>query len=289
MATTPAADDPKLDPKEDRGDEHTPTPDEEGEDKGGGDLSTDDLAAVAAEGQVPYARFKEVQTRADEAERARIIAETEARVLRERSATPAKAEPAVDLKALRKASKEALLEGDAEKSADIDEQIEAELERRRRIDDDARHEAALEARELRRTAAKVVEQYPWLNSASPERNQDAIDETLALRNVYMSKGMSGADALEKAVKKTVKNWTGKEAEGGAGDGGADDDDLARRRNALALSRGAATAKNQPTAAIAGKGMRASPEGPVDISKLSEAEFAKLPEAEKKKARGDAVG
>lgn len=272
-----------ADKKAARGDEV-----EGGED---GDLSADDLAAIAGDAEpksVPYSRFREVNQRAQEERDARLRAETEAEMLRRQAMPPAPpAEPEVDLKALRKARNDALLEGDTEKATEIDELIETERDRQLankiRRDTVAEMTTAQDRRELARTAAAVVKEYPFLNSASEDRNDAAIAEVLEWRDFYASKGtMTLAEALEKAVDKVAPAYAPAKA-------GAADDDLARRRQAIALSRGATTAARQPSPPTAGKGARASGDSPIkDVETLSDDEYAKLPASEKRRLRGDAV-
>jgi len=272
-----------ADKRVERGDEVDPDADPE--------LSAEDLAAVAGEGEprsVPYSRFREVNQRAQDERDARLRAETEAEMLRRQVAPPAPpAEPEVDLKALRKARNDALLEGDTDKATEIDELIETERDRqlsnRIRRDTVAEMTTTQDRRELARTAAAVVKDYPFLNSASPDKNDDAIAEVLEWRDFYAAKGtMSLSDALERAVAKVAPAYAPAKP-------GEADDDLARRRQAIALSRGATTAARQPSPPTAGKGARASGDSPIkDVAGLTDDEYAKLPASEKRRLRGDAV-
>lgn len=233
------------------------------------------------------ARLGEERTKAQQERDERIRLETENRLLRESQKKPE--EPKVDIRALRKASKDALSEGDVDKSIEIDEQIEAELDRRRRAELTQEITAKVTAdvttsyenRALAKAAAQVVKDYPFLDNRSPEADQEEIEHVLILRRGYEQDGLPPAEALEKAVRVVVKGHA-KAAAGG-------DDDLARRRQALATSRGAATARMQPAVANAGKGARATGDVVVtDVSKLTDEELKALPKSEIARLRGDVI-
>jgi hypothetical protein len=198
-------------------------------------------------------------------------------MLRQQGAPQKQAEPEADLKALRKARNDALLEGDSEKAAEIEDQIDTVKDRQLTATITARAERSMQERELQQTAAAVARDYPFLDTNNAEANRDAIDETLALRNVYINKGYSWSEALRKAADRIAKDYGGK----------VEGDDLSRRRDALALSRGATAARAQPTQMAGGKGMRAANDSSAgDVSKMTDAEFRKLPESEKRRLRGD---
>lgn len=268
------AEEAEAERRRERGDELDP------DQQAAANLSEEDLAAVAAEGQVPYARLRESQDQARIDREERIRLEAENRILRERGAAPATPpEPPVDLKALKKQYAEAILEGDTDKAAEIDEQIDEIKEARitQRVVGATREDTA--NRELAATAEAIVRDYPFLDSQGPEANKEAIAETLEWRDFYIQKGKSPAVALAKAVEKVAPQYTDGKASGA--------DDLARIREARALSRGAAAALHQPTVPFGGRGQRASGTTPIkDVGTLSDAEFAKIPEAEKKRLRGD---
>jgi hypothetical protein len=265
---------------------------EEGGEEGGEGAghTADELAAIAAEGDepkaVPYARFREVNQTAQNEKELRIRAEAERDALKGMAPKKEEEKP-VDLKALRRASKEAMLEGDAEKSATIDEQIFAE--ERRIIEESTTTKAVQTARadqstrDLRKAATDVAKEHAFLDSNSPEANKEAIAEVVEWRDFYVAKGETPADALLKAVKKVVPLYT--KDEGGSGT----EDEVARKRQALALSKAGSAATRQPATPTGGKGNRATGSSPItDVAKLSEKEFDALPADEKRRLRGDAV-
>lgn len=236
----------------------------------------------------PYSRFKAVTVERDEERTARLRLEGEVAALRRQLESggkpPPAPEPPVDIKALRKQARDAMLEGDTEKAAELDNQADEEMQRRadERAAQRIAHELAMS--DLRRTAEQIAAEYPFLDSNSPDADPDAIDLVVAQRDVNIRNGMSMAEALAKAAKKVGKMFApaAKDDKGG--------DDPAGERTKQAILRSAKAANAQPAAPAGGRGDRSRVQSgePLDVSKLSEEEFAKLPEKERAIARGDFV-
>lgn len=299
--------DPDEDPdEEDRGDEVDPAlpdleddPDadpEEERDASDGDLDEDALAEIAAGGKskmVPHARFNEVNEnlKNERAERLRLeeeLARARGQVPEKKEEAPKK-EDAFDFDEAEDRYNAAILEGDAEQAKAIRREIRGkereEFERaaeeraaqtyeQRRAKDD--QERALQAMEA--VAADSYKTYPFLNSEGGEANEDAIDMVVAMRDRNIAKGLSPADALKAAVAKVGPMFSDEPAPKERGDGG-------RSVRESVIERNLEREQRIPPRGV-GAGERART---VDYSALSEEEFDALPDAEKRKARGDFLG
>lgn len=184
------------------------------------DIDPETLAAIAGEEKprmVPHARFNEVNADA-KAQRARVqelelaLARMEGKA---EGALPPKKEDqakAFDYDDAEEQYSAAILDGDTSKAREIRGQIRA----RERADAVAEAEAAADRRyaanrekdDLARATterdlaiAKAYVDYPFLNAESAEADPDAIEEVLALTNLYTSKGKSIGDALSAAAAK----------------------------------------------------------------------------------------
>ncbi len=278
---------------EDRGDNFTPTEDDEDDEPAGSDTAGD-----GRRGGVPPERFNEVneKRKAAEEEAARLRAENEALKAAQAAAAaqPASAQPsapaasapasepaavAVDIKALNKEAADALLEGDTERYAELQQQIMAEVDR-------AATERALQTineRNARSEIDAVVQRmeatYPVLASDG-SGDPAAISAVIARRDSYIAQGMKTAAALEKAAGEIGALFSGTSAPSSAGSNPPADP-----RPAAAVRRASEVAGSQPPAPDAGIGERATT-GRINVAALSDADFAKLPDSEKKRLRGD---
>jgi hypothetical protein len=150
-------------------------------------------------------------------------------------------------------------------------------------------------REFGKAVAETLKAHPWLNDKGDDADPDAIEQVVALRNLYISKGKSAADALREAAAKVAKTRPKAEPEEEEGEEGEDDGKGKKKPTAKEIAeaarakearkRGALAAEDQP-AALKGKGNRTSEGAQLNIEDMTEEEFDALPEAEKKKARGD---
>src|SRR5579862_6060938 len=259
--------------------------DEESKDE---DVDADALAAVVGDDgeAVPYHRFNKIAKAFREEQEARLRLEGENAALREvAKAAPtqeAKSVEKVDVRALRKQASDALLEGDSAKATELNAQADAALlEQGATIGTEraiARIRAEAMQERLDDAAERMAEKYPFLDSTSAE--------AVEWRDFYMSKGMPAHRALERAATKIGEPLRKGQTKA---EGGETPDDLARRREALALSRAGDAARRQPAPITGGKGERASKaEAPDDVAKLTDAQFKSMPAAEKARLRGDVV-
>jgi hypothetical protein len=278
---------------------------EDGED--GGDAGGEQQGAAAGAGDtaaqpgkgapqsIPYDRFAEVNSKrkaaeeAAQAEReARIRLEEQLKYLRQgqtrQQAPAAPAAPAVDIKALTKERNAALLEGDDDRVADIEAQIEAERLRQAEERAFARLQKEREkeqeqaaAATLKQAAAEIIAVYPFLNSASPDADADAIEDVMALRDRNIAKGLAPAEALRKAVERFKPAFDARVgASADTGDAGSQGDPAAASK-----MRNAKAANQQPPSMSGGMSAGAVPQLR-DVNKMTPDDWASLPDSEREK-------
>lgn len=127
-------------------------------------------------------------------------------------------------------------------------------------------------------ANQALAQHDFLNEKSPNANPEAIDDVIGWRDQYMARGMSGAKALERAIAKVVPLYAPKVEAAPAPEPKVD----TRARAALEANAKAAAA--QPSL-LMGVGERAST-ARHNVKAMSDEQIAALPDAEKKRLRGD---
>jgi hypothetical protein len=195
--------------------------------------------------------------------------------------------PAFNLKAAMRERLQALASGDDDRALELDEQIQehtlqqAKAAARQELEaSQATMTQQQQAAALKATAAEMKQLYPQLDEKGAEADQDAIDFVVARRDRLIAEGKPAHEALRQAVVVAAKRF------GLDGDGTAPTkDDPAAARLLAARQRNAAAAAAQPPE-LGGKGNRATATARVDIEKMTDEEFAALPEAEKKRLRGD---
>lgn len=297
-------DDPDDDPDDvDRGDDLDPElgddPDDDPDadpDDDPEDIDPEDLADLAGNGKakmVPHARFNEVNETLKSERAARLALEEE--LARTRGQVPPKQEQQkdepkpYDFDAAEDLYNEAIMGGETEKAKAIRREIRQEEQKqferaaeekaaatydaRRQQDVQQAAQAALQA-----AADNAYETYPFLNSESEDKNEDAIEMVVAVRDANMRKGMEPAEALRKAVAKVGPMYSDKKPP----EGGEEERRSAREQ---VIKRNLEREKQIPPR-DQGLGERSRV---IDYGKLSEDEFDALPEAEKRRARGDFLG
>ncbi len=303
------------DGQEDRGDTFTPTADAADTDagagadaagagaaSGAGDADSADAGDGRRQAGIPKARFDEVNEGRKEALRKLEEAQAEIERLKKAgagaegaTAAPATAKPAAqadagagaggfDVDAKEQEYAEALYAGDGKKAASIRREINAHLVTE--ATSRAREVAATEftAREtqtlLKAAVQTAVAAYPWLNK--PE-GEEALDLIVAARDQRIKKGMPPHLALQEAVNKIAPKFA---PEGDTPSReSTDTPERKDTRTAQALARGAADSLLQPPPVQAGIGNRATA-ARIDVESLTEEQYDALPEAEKKRLRGD---
>lgn len=241
---------------------------------------------------IPRTRFKEVNTRMQKAEAENaalrdLISKGIAPVPAVASAA-APAEPEFDLKATIRKKNAALASGDDDLADELDEKIQqhnvdvatkAALQRMQEENAVAAQRESQAAME--RVAKDVKVAYPQLDEKSPQKNEEAIDFVVFKRDQLIARGLVAHKALAQAVENaaTVFKFTApKDGEPAAPTAEDKRIEEARRRNAVAAAR-------QPPE-LGGTGERATAKARVNVTEMTDEQFAALPEAEKKRLRGD---
>lgn len=291
-------------------------PAEEGADLSGGvvddttaaeDTSTDATAAEEATAGDEPARDDKgrfiPKERLDKEISKRKALEEELRSEREQRRASAQADKAAEARnnleteitTLEEQYDEHMKSGATDKAAELGRKLRAKERELAKMENETLSERSREAikEEIRVEALieKFVGDYPALNPDNEdEYDQDTVDMIEGLRTRYLSSGKRPSTALREAVEKVMKRVEKaaaeeKPVEKGLSRPGAD----TRREDAV---KKALDAKDrQPQKTVAGKDSDALGGGIGDISKLaklSDAEWEKLPDDVKRKARGDFV-
>lgn len=259
-------------------------------------------AAKANSGTVPHARFNEVNERrkAAEQESERLRAELEA--MRAAQVAPQKAAqaqvekeqaaPEFDVNAQEKAYLSALMDGNEEEAQKIRtginqhllEQATAKAVERVRAESEARERASAEqqaAKLLQETATAVVADYAFLDDPA---HAEVLDMIEARRDALIAKGIPVHQALREAADFIAPRFAPEGfAPAKSGDSAQKKTDS---RSAAAVERGAKASMAQPPVPAAGMGNRATGGEPLNVATMTDEQFERLPEAEKKRLRGD---
>ena len=139
---------------------------------------------------------------------------------------------------------------------------------------------------LQQAANAMEDAYPVFDRNSDDFNEDMTNEVVELRDAFMMKGYEAVDALSKAVKYVVKDHDLDQAQESAPSlaGKAQkSDELAKKR--AQVSKKLKAAEAQPPE-LPGESSSNHGEKGLDLSTMTEEEFAALPEATLKRLRGD---
>lgn len=184
---------------------------------------------------------------------------------------------------------EAMLDGETDKAFEIfgkmmasqsqlvREATEAEVSGRVRSEIDRDRAVS----ELQSTAAQLSESYPELDSSNEDADQGLIEEVVEMRDLYVDRGMSMAEALKKSVKLVA-------LDNGLVDRKAEKPkpDMAKPRQKPINAKRKLEAANKERGKLGGSGENNRPR--IDISKLGDDEFGKLSKEALAHARGDYV-
>ena len=139
---------------------------------------------------------------------------------------------------------------------------------------------------LQQAANAMEESYPIFDRNSDDFNEDYTNEVVELRDAFMVQGYEAVDALSKAVNFVVKdhdlNDDVREAPSLAGKAKSVDE-VAKKR--AQVNKKLKAAEAQPPE-LPGESSSTHGEKGVDLSTMTEEEFAALPEATLKRLRGD---
>jgi len=190
--------------------------------------------------------------------------------------------PGLELKALRTQYREALMEGDIEKAESLDDLIDAELLRVAEERFEQRQASRASQTALQTASAEAIADFPYLETPD---GQEAVELIIMARDRKIANGMGASQALREAVATIGPRFQPVADQGTPQYGLISTPKPTDTRTANALVRGAADSIQQPPSIQAGVGNRATA-ARVDVSKMSEEQFDSLPEAEKKRLRGD---
>ena len=283
--TTPTPEEP-----EDRGDTFTPT-----DEPVATEVTTEATAEPTQQEEerepvvIPKARFDEVNGKAKalETEAARIKAENEALRQQLESLQEKKAkETAQSVEDAQVAYELALLEGeDAETLAGLRRAyndamkaaILADVQTTIKQETKAVTAEEKEQLEVDKTLNKVYTDYPFLNPEAPEADQRAVKLVENSYYSYLAAGLPRAEAVMKAVEDVAPVFAP------VVDPDKTKNDAATARATEARTRNAQASIAQPPITP-----NAEKSGHVnyDVSKMTDAEFDRLPEETKKRIRGD---
>lgn len=236
---------------------------------------------------IPRARMNEVirQREAAQAEAEELRRENERLRAAQSGTTPAESAGAApvaqafDVQAAEEQYVQALLDGDVKAAAALRGKINAHIE-------DAAFSRFTEATSSQQATTKaeatvdqLLQAYPWLDEPEGAEALELIEASVAMR---MSRGTPRHQALAEATNAIAPRFVpdGHPSKGLSAKGGAVD-----TRTERADQRGAADSLLQPAAVQAGMGNRATP-AKVDATRLTDDEYMALPEAERKRLRGD---
>lgn len=247
---------------------------------------------------IPKSRFVQVneERKAAIARNAELEAELERLRSGQASAAPASAPAAApapaaefDEDAQEEAYGAALMEGDTRKAAAIRRAINAHV--REQAAADARREVEQQRQQDQQRATAdalaaesqaTLQAFPYLNT---EEGKEALLLIVEARDGKIARGMAPLDALRAAVKAIAPKF----APAGQGDTPSKDLPQAETktdlRQAAAVERGAKASMAQPAALTGGVGERAEA-GRINVADLTDEQFNKLPDAEKRRLRGD---
>lgn len=190
---------------------------------------------------------------------------------------------------------EALADGDVDKAKALMRQIRA-MDRELAESRAEARAAEIEARAIEQArydlALERIEQsFPQLNEDHEDYDKDLAQDVVDLKITYQRRGMTPAQALQKAVKKLVDVETRQQEHATEVTPRVDAAAVAAQRKKAAVEKAADAMKRTPppTARVgkdsdaAGGSLRAE-----DVIKMNQDDFAKLDEAELKRLRGDAI-
>ncbi|WP_028605540.1 hypothetical protein [Ottowia thiooxydans] len=246
----------------------------------GGGVEPDDATGERSGGGIPRARFNEVNDRRKALEAQ--VEELQAQLAAGNSGTTPSSVAQTSRIGLQEAEEQyaqLMLDGDAKAAAALRMQINAAVEQETFERFRAANAGEREQAKAQATVEQLLGEFPWLDEPEGAEAMELIEASVTLK---MGRGASRAQAISEAVMSIAPRFApGYPLSRVRQDTPVSGDIRAARAN----ERGAAHSLLQPALPQAGMGNRATPVR-VDTSKLSDEEYMALPEAERKKARGD---
>jgi hypothetical protein len=237
---------------------------------------------------IPYDRFREVNQKKKDAEARAEALEAELAKLKAGNAPAAPTEPAApayDFAAKETEYVQLILDGQAPAAAALRAEIDktrtdtlrAELTAQATTTATTTLTASQTKQRIETLATEFAEKYPALDGESEDFNEIAVADLEAFYMGYMRNGTDPVTAFTRAVDAAVKIH-------GLGAPPAPPAPVAPKRDVAPRVNVPA----QPPATTAGKPGATGGFENIDVTKLSDKEFAQLPEAIKAKLRGDTI-
>lgn len=183
---------------------------------------------------------------------------------------------------------EAMLDGETDKAFELfgkmmasqtqAVQAKAEQEVSERVRNELNQDRAMS--ELQQTAQSLAEKYPELDSAGDEADEGLIEEVVEMRDLYVERGLTPAEALKKSVRLVAleNDLVDRTAKPKA--------DMAKPTKKTNTKAKLVAAKKERGKLSGTSGGNSRPD--IDISRMSDDEFAGLSAEAKARARGDYV-
>lgn len=273
---------------------------EDKQEEGEEEQARDEKGRFTGKGVIPMERHKATL---DKEREAREVAERRAAELerqlaqrQQQEVNSAKVEELENsITALEKKHAELLLDGNVDEAAKVMREIRVSERQiaRAEAEEMANRKVAqtLEADRMEATIARVEADYPMLNPESEQFDEDLVELVLSKQRALMQReGYSPSKAMAKAASDVMERFgkpqesTKEDPKGLAAAKAAED------RKAEQIKRNLDTQKKQP-ASMKEVGIDSDKAGQVDlpdVTKMTQDEFAALPESTKAKLRGDYV-
>lgn len=172
-----------------------------------------------------------------------------------------------------------MLDGDTKEAAKLRMQINAAIEDSAFERYRQANAASAAHAQHAETAYSLLQTYPWLDEPEGAEALELIEASVAMK---VGRGISPQQAMTEAVHAIAPRFApaGHPPGGGQGQGGSGD-----IRTERAVRRGAEHSMLQPPNVQAGLGNRTTAAA-IDPKKITDDEYMRLPEAERKRLRGD---
>ena len=183
-----------------------------------------------------------------------------------------------------------LLDGEAEKAAQLRadirqaERVQIEYEMTQKMSDTVSNNH--QATALQQAATTLEAEFPMFDQRSSQYDEAMTQEVIELRDAFIIKGENPVAALSKAAKFVISEnglVDTAPALGSTTAPAANQDEVAKKRAQVSKKLSAASA--QPPE-MQGEGTATRTDKALDVSNMTEDEFAALPEATLKRLRGD---
>ena len=167
--------------------------------------------------------------------------------------------------------------GETKEAAQLLRQINREERIRERAEEAAKQQQAT----LDEYVSQLMTEYPVLADVKSREHEEVM---VWANHLQVTQRITRQAALEKAVTRVFGNGKAAGSSGKPNTVETAQERAIRERKEAAVRRGAKASRQQPPP----MGLGATPNGPakVDIDNMSEEDFERLPEADKKKLRGD---